>query len=204
MEWDDYDKAWAQKSAFDSCELDDQAEALRKKKNFAGMLDVWTGAIQKEPSYPMWPYCRGLAYKKYLKDFNKAIADFTASIELHAAGPQPNRAASAHLWRGECYKNTGRDDEARADFKAALRLRPSYAEDVLAKMNISDAWLNASGSAAKGGETCASCGEPLKPGAKFCVECGTKVEPKAASCSKCGAKIDGPAKFCRECGAKIG
>ncbi len=49
---------------------------------------------------------------------------------------------------------------------------------------------------------CASCGQPLTPGAKFCPNCGAKQA--ADVCPGCGQPLTPGAKFCANCGTKIG
>jgi RNA polymerase sigma factor (sigma-70 family) len=53
---------------------------------------------------------RGVNYQQAKKDYLKAIADYTAAIELN-----PN-AEFAHRSRGECYELLGETEKAQADF----------------------------------------------------------------------------------------
>ena len=52
--------------------------------------------------------------------------------------------------------------------------------------------------------TCAACGETLKPGAKFCAGCGApaaQASPSVPLCARCGVQTKPGAKFCAACGA---
>jgi hypothetical protein len=44
---------------------------------------------------------------------------------------------------------------------------------------------------------CASCREPIAPGAKFCMHCGARV---ASVCAGCGEELPPEARFCPGCG----
>ncbi len=72
-----------------------------------------------------------------------------------------------------------------------------------------------------GGGTCASCGNPLEPGAQFCVVCGAPVVTGGgimdnydmafvsgngaapSSCPQCGYPLEPDAMYCISCGMKI-
>jgi len=53
---------------------------------------------------------RGLIYQQNKKDYSKAIADYTAAIQMN-----PN-AEYAHRSRGECYELLGETEKAQLDF----------------------------------------------------------------------------------------
>jgi membrane protease subunit (stomatin/prohibitin family) len=53
------------------------------------------------------------------------------------------------------------------------------------------------------GAPCASCQNPVPPGAKFCMNCGTAVA-SAPHCTNCGTELAPGARFCGNCGTQAG
>ncbi len=54
---------------------------------------------------------------------------------------------------------------------------------------------------APAGAPCASCQNPVQPGAKFCMNCGTAVAA-APHCTNCGNELAPGARFCGNCGTQ--
>jgi len=88
-----YDKAIADWTTYIEGDTDFSRQLEGRNKSIAGAL-VW----------------RGLIYQQNKKDYSKAIADYTAAIQLN-----PN-AEYAHRSRGECYELLGETEKAQQDF----------------------------------------------------------------------------------------
>ena len=87
------DEAIADWTVITQGDVDFSKQLEGKTKTIAGAL-VW----------------RGVNYQQSKKDYSKAIADFTAAIQLN-----PN-AEHAHRSRGQCYELLGETEKAQADF----------------------------------------------------------------------------------------
>lgn len=88
----------------------------------AGAERLWEEAVQTAPGYPGTPYNRGLAYYRSAGDAERAVAQFTAAIELDRDWPDPL------YHRARAYEALGRMEEAVADYKAALEISPDWSE----------------------------------------------------------------------------
>lgn len=90
----------------------DNASSLMAKNDFSGAVDEYTQAIALKPSDITYEG-RGQAYTE-LKEYDKAIADFTKAIEL-----APSRGGP-YFGRGVAYRATDNLDGAIADFSQAI------------------------------------------------------------------------------------
>jgi len=87
-----------------------------------GAERLWEEAVQTAPGYAGTPYNRGLAYYRSAGDAQRAVAQFTAAIELDRDWPDPL------YHRAKAYDALGRMEEAVADYKAALEISPDWDE----------------------------------------------------------------------------
>lgn len=88
-------------------------------------VEACSQAVDEKPCYENY-YNRALAYER-LNDFDRAIADYTSTIEIEPTFPQ------AWYNRGCARLSLGQYDEALADFNRVLELEPRFKE---AKNNI--------------------------------------------------------------------
>jgi len=86
-------------------------------------------ALQQVPvdQFARWFYNRGVAYQR-LREFDKAIADYSAVIELLQSPIE--RVAKALIGRGLTYSQIGDSDKAIADCNAAINIPQISVEQV--------------------------------------------------------------------------
>jgi tetratricopeptide (TPR) repeat protein len=85
-------------------------------------LSLWTSVIEAVPNRVPTAYNnRGMAFED-LGMFDRAVADFTAAIELDPSDPRH------YVNRGRVLGNLGRHEAAIADASKAIALNPAYAE----------------------------------------------------------------------------
>ena len=89
--------------------------------DFAGAVEHYSKAIEKDPNTAAFFNNRGISYKN-LGRYDEAIADYNRAIEL-----KPDFAYAFNN-RGVAYGNLGRYVEAIADYNRAIELKPDYAE----------------------------------------------------------------------------
>ena len=124
-------------------------------KNNKLALQYFNGAITINPRSEEALYGRGMWYQEHAHDYDKAIQDYTSIIQLNpknksahfglgyihyqylkvndqaikhftdAINADPSYAEAIYN-RGLCYETVGNIGMARADYEAALRLRPDY------------------------------------------------------------------------------
>ena len=71
----------------------------------------------------MWGYSSlGWVYKDGLKEYGKAVPEFTKAIELDPS------YLNGYIQRAICYENLGKLDEAIKDYEKALELDPDCKE----------------------------------------------------------------------------
>jgi tetratricopeptide (TPR) repeat protein len=91
--------------------------ACTKRKDFPKVVAVYTDAIQIYPREPDLHKRRGIAYFA-LQDYDNAIADFSADIQMH-----PDDYNAAYSNRADCWSIKGEHDKAVADYTAVIRLK---------------------------------------------------------------------------------
>ena len=84
----------------------------------------------KETEYAMIYYTRGLAYNS-LKNYEKAILDFTESIKI-------DPSSRSYYVRGRIYETLKRYDEAIRDYDEAIKLDPDFEAPYYNKLTIRD------------------------------------------------------------------
>ena len=100
-----------------------QGGVLLRHKRYEEAVERYTLAIQGEPGWQAHR-CRALAYL-CLREYDKAVADFTKAVELHGEYEVWDRYHRATpLWM------TGRTDEAIGDYRAFRQWRgfPTFAD----------------------------------------------------------------------------
>jgi tetratricopeptide (TPR) repeat protein len=116
----------------------DEGVSAYIKNNFQQSVDLFSQAIQYDPSLALFYVCRGAARLK-LEKAHKALEDLNRAIKL-----DPLYARAYHL-RGIAYEKLGDFARAFRDFDRSLEIDPEYAaayhsrEYVLGKPKHSDA-----------------------------------------------------------------
>lgn len=90
------------------------------KNNFQHSVDLFSRAIQYDPSLALFYVCRGAASLK-MEKAHKALEDFNRAIKL-----DPLYARAYHL-RGIAYEKLGDFASAFRDFDRSLEVDPEYA-----------------------------------------------------------------------------
>ncbi|MCL2232252.1 MAG: tetratricopeptide repeat protein [Treponema sp.] len=96
------------------------AHTLFLKGRYAEAIAEYTKAITINKGYSAAYSGRGASYVK-TKEYDKAIADLSASIKL-------SEYTYPYRWRAEAFLWKGKFDEAIADSTAAIKLFPQYSE----------------------------------------------------------------------------
>jgi tetratricopeptide (TPR) repeat protein len=116
----------------------DEGVAAYVKNDFQKSVDLFSRAIQYDPSLALFYVCRGAASLK-LEKAHAALNDFNQAIKL-----DPSYARAYHL-RGVTYEKLGELARAFQDFDSSLEIDPEYAaayhsrESVLSKPKHSGA-----------------------------------------------------------------
>jgi tetratricopeptide (TPR) repeat protein len=116
----------------------DEGVAAYVKNDFEESVDLFSRAIQYDPTLALFYVCRGAACLK-LENAREAIDDFNRAIKL-----DPLYARAYHL-RGLAYEKFGEFARAFRDFDRSLEIDPEYAaayqsrESVLSKPKHPDA-----------------------------------------------------------------
>jgi tetratricopeptide (TPR) repeat protein len=116
----------------------DEGVAAYVKNDFQDSFDLFSRAIQYDPTPALFYVCRGAASLK-LQKAREAIEDFNRAIKL-----DPLNARADHL-RGIAYEKIGALARAFRDFDRSLEIDPEYAaaypsrESVLARPKQPDA-----------------------------------------------------------------
>jgi tetratricopeptide (TPR) repeat protein len=100
--------------------LTKQADIAFKKKDFKGVIAIYTKVISLNPNLAIAYSYRGAAYK-YLNDYPRALADNTKQISL-----TPD-SALAYSNRGYTYLSLKDYTKAIADYDQALSIDPKFA-----------------------------------------------------------------------------
>lgn len=98
----------------------DAGVAAYIKNNFQQSVDLFSRAIQYDPSLALFYVCRGAASLK-LEKAQAALQDFSRAIRL-----DPLYARAYHL-RGIAYEKLGDPARAFRDFDRSLEIDPEYA-----------------------------------------------------------------------------
>lgn len=99
--------------------------ALQKDHRVDEALADFDKAIQLKPEYAEAYTSRAAIflgralYTQDPADYDRAIADYSRAIAMTPTRPYH---PSAHYFRGEAYRNRGKEELAKADFKAACEL----------------------------------------------------------------------------------
>jgi tetratricopeptide (TPR) repeat protein len=115
----------------------DTGVAAYVKDDFQKSIDLFSRAIQYDPSLALFYVCRGAASLK-LEKVSEALDDFNQAIDL-----DPLYARAYHL-RGLAYEKLGEFARAFRDFDRSLEIDPEYAaaypcrESVLSNPKHSD------------------------------------------------------------------
>jgi len=88
-----YDKAIADWTTYIEGDTDFSPQLEKKNKSIAGAY-----------------FWRGWTYQNFKHDYSKAIADFTAALQLNS------QTENAHRARGQCYEALGEKEKAQQDF----------------------------------------------------------------------------------------
>jgi tetratricopeptide (TPR) repeat protein len=116
----------------------DEGVAAYVKNDFQKSVDLFSRAIQYDPTLALFYVCRGAARLK-LEKAREALDDFNRAIKR-----DPSYARAYHL-RGLAYEKFGEYARAFRDFDRSLEIDPEYAaayqcrESVLSKPKHSDA-----------------------------------------------------------------
>ncbi len=108
---------------------------LQRTKVWRDSISLWSDAIEKDDSFPLPFNSRGDAY--YVQgNYEKAIPDFTAAIQLHY------QTADIYYKRGLAYYRIQKYKEALADFGNVVKLDnnfpDAYYSMALAHFNLKD------------------------------------------------------------------
>ena len=95
-----------------------RANVYRKKHNWDALIANWNEAIANNPTNSFYMNARGSDYQIFIKDFEKAAADFTKLIQLDPTN------SNYYACRANAYFSNGRYKEARNDFNQAIQLNP--------------------------------------------------------------------------------
>jgi tetratricopeptide (TPR) repeat protein len=116
-----------------------QAEEAFNRGDYAEAIRLYTLAIEArlkegEEGYDkevlaILYYNRGVCYNE-LKDFDKALADYSIAIKLNL------KLAEAYNNRGNVYSKQKAYDKALADFSKAIELNPNFAEAYYNRGNV--------------------------------------------------------------------
>ena len=115
----------------------DKGVAAYVKNDYQKSVDLFSRAIQYDPSLALFYVCRGAASLK-LEKVSEALDDFNQAIDL-----DPSYARAYHL-RGLAYEKFGKFARAFQDFDRSLEIDPEYAavyqcrDSVLSKPTHSD------------------------------------------------------------------
>ena len=115
----------------------DKGVAAYVKNDYQKSVDLFSRAIQYDPSLALFYVCRGAASLK-LEKVSEALDDFNQAIDL-----DPSYARAYHL-RGLAYEKFGEFARAFQDFDRSLEIDPEYAavyqcrESVLSQPKHSD------------------------------------------------------------------
>lgn len=90
---------------------------------------LFTDLIRKNPNLPFAYNNRGYFYYKYQKNYDKALKDYTKTIELD------NNFHRAFSNRGVLYFNTNEFEKAIADFSRALELKSNNTDALIGRAN---------------------------------------------------------------------
>lgn len=98
----------------------DLAEYFEKRKNAASLQATIEGAAQIDPNEPQLIYYRGV--EEVLEggrtvDAEQLLKRYVETVPLRSDRPSP---CSARVWLGQLYEQSGRRDDAAAQYRAAL------------------------------------------------------------------------------------
>jgi tetratricopeptide (TPR) repeat protein len=114
----------------------DRALEEIEKGNLKGAITDYTEAIRLEPNAAGWFEARGSLYGNHLKQYSKAISDYTESIKLlllkpddyfalcHRGGLYSSRGL-AYFSLKEYHKGISDYSKAVSDYTEAIRLEPN-------------------------------------------------------------------------------
>jgi tetratricopeptide (TPR) repeat protein len=91
------------------------------KKEYAGALEHFQRALEREPKMAEIYFHRGNLYQDWNKQHEKAIQDYTSAIQL-----RPEYVA-AYNKRAELYRLQNKHDEAMKDYQKIIELEPTNA-----------------------------------------------------------------------------
>lgn len=107
-----------------------------KDKKYGEAISMIDDVIQKTPDNGEYISWRGTIYLFGLRNYEKAIQDFTSYIQM-----KPNESKQ-YYYRGEAYKHLDKNIEAVKDFSSCLKndneYVDAYFERALCKTNLSD------------------------------------------------------------------
>jgi tetratricopeptide (TPR) repeat protein len=93
---------------------------------YMGALELITKAIDLEPTTAQ--YCAHGQILGAKGDFQKALQELDAAIDVVQPDTDPKSIGSAHFYRGHVYSNTGRIAEAIEEFSKAIHLTGHFPE----------------------------------------------------------------------------
>jgi len=95
-----------------------RASIYRKKHDWDALITNWNEAIANNPTNTFYLNARGFDYQIFIKDSEKAVADFTKLIQLNPTN------SDYYASRANSYFLNGQYKEARNDFDQAIQLNP--------------------------------------------------------------------------------
>jgi tetratricopeptide (TPR) repeat protein len=101
----------------------ERGHGYRRNGMYDKAIEDYTEVIKYFTDSPAGYVHRGLVYRRFKKDYDRAIADFTIAIKL----TQDNDNETLYNERGYAYLEKGDYDKALADFNQAVRLYPNSA-----------------------------------------------------------------------------
>jgi len=110
-----------------------KALALAKSGHLEDSLVIYDQLIREMPSVGQY-MMRGQLFFQ-VKDYDKAIADYTEAIELNKG-----KGDVIYEWRGTAYRALRRYDDAIRDFNKAIRCRPDIGSHYYEKAVTYDEW----------------------------------------------------------------
>jgi len=90
-------------------------------------IEAYTTSIEYNASLPTAYHNRGRFYQYHLKDPDRAVADYSAAIQLDGG------KASYHSSRGLSLYTSGDFDDAQVDFERAIELDPTHVSAVIGR-----------------------------------------------------------------------
>jgi len=119
-------EAWYNKAMFL------QETGFRKKERYQEAFTCYDEILKIDPKFVAAHFNKGFVFLEYLQQYDSAATYFTNAVSIFPGYFQ------AYYNRGLCNESLNKRNDAEADYRQALALKPDYTEAAIALSRITD------------------------------------------------------------------